>query len=279
MGTNGDNLNMNIDSFLYSHPVFRNEEFTHCKEEQNAAATSRTIKKALLYYKNKGRLINIRRGLYAVIPPNESSESFFIDPYLIAGKATSDSVLSYHSALELHGVAYSVFEQFTFLTKQKIKSFEFQQRWYQPTAVPIALQNKNEFGIDNINRNGLTIRVTNIERTYVDILDRVELSGGWEEVIRSINNVAVLNVEDVIKYCLMLNNRILAAKVGFFLEQRQGAFKIENDALKSLMKFKPQSPQYLSSHHAIPSQFVKKWNLIIPLRILKQSWNEPDHDI
>jgi predicted transcriptional regulator of viral defense system len=271
---------MTIDSFFYSRPIFRYEEFAQWKKEQGAVS-SRAAEKALLYYKKAGRLLNIHRGLYVVVPPNESAESISVDPYLLASKAANDSVLGYHTALELHGVAYSVFEQFTFLTGQKNKPFEFQNRWFQPTAIPLALKkiNKDDFGVEKMNRQGLTVRVTNAARTYVDVLDRVELSGGWEEILRSISNLVVLNVEEVITYCLMLHNRILAAKVGFFLEQRQGAFKVEDNMLEPLLKLKPRSPQYLTDNRNERCQLVKKWNLIISSRILNQSWDEPDYDV
>lgn len=270
---------MGVETFFYSKPVFLQEEFVLWKKKQGTINT-RAIQKALLYYRKAGRLLNVRRGLYAAVPPNESPQEISVDPYLIAGKASRDSILAYHTALELHGVAYSVFEQFTFVTTQKNKPFEFQSHWFQPSAVPAPLQkaNLNNFGIERINRQGVMINVTNIARTYVDVLDRIELSGGWEEVIRSIENIAILAIEEVIEYCLMLNNRVLAAKVGFFLEQRKGAFKVEYRTLKPLLKLKPLSPQYISPLNE-SSQLIKNWNLIIPTRILKQTWNEPDHDI
>ena len=278
MGIIGDFLNM-PDSFFYSHPVFRYEEFARWKTEEGVT-TPRAIHKALYYYVKIGRLINIRRGLYTVVPLGETPDTISVDPYLLSAKAAVDSVLAYHSALELYGVAYSVFEQFTFLTAHKIKSFIYQERVFQPIAIPLVLQRQeNTFGIDTINRQGIIIKITNFARTFVDVLDRVELSGGWEEVVRSISNMVVLDVNAVIAYCLMLNNRILAAKVGFFLQQRQGAFKIESNLLNLLLKHKPTQPQYLTNNHLEPCQLVKKWNLIVPVRILQQSWEEPNDDV
>ena len=119
----------------------------------------------------------------------------------------------------------------------------------------------------------LILSITNVARTFVDVLDRIELSGGWEEVVRSISNIAILNIDDVVTYCLLLNNRILAAKVGFFLEQRQGAFSVNPEQINVLLKLKPVSPQYLTDSTQ-PSQWVKKWNLMVPLQILNQGWEE-----
>lgn len=271
---------MTIETFFYTHPVFRYEEFAHFKTTQEVN-NPRAVRKALLYYVKTMRLLNVRRGMYAVVPPDVSPDQVSVDPYLLASKASNDSVLAYHTALELHGIAYSAFEHFIFLTSQKIKPFEFRGQRFQPVAFQVALKNSSDtnFGIEELDRQGMTIKITNLARTFVDVLDRIELCGGWEEVVRSINHMAALDVNAVIKYCLLLNNRILAAKVGFFLEQRQGAFSVSKNLLQPLMEKKPLTPQSLVAHEREGGQLIKKWNLILPLRVLKKSWEEPDHDV
>lgn len=271
---------MKIETFFHTHPVFRYEEFVHFKAEQGVNNPS-AVRKALLYYTNTARLVNVRRGIYAVVPPDVLPDQVSVDPYLLASKLSHDSVLAYHTALELHGIAYSAFEQFTFLTAQKIKPFEFRDQGFQSVAFPIALKKSGDssFGVEELDRQGVIIRITNPARTFVDALDRVELCGGWEEVVRSISNMAVLDVNAVIKYCLLLNNRILAAKVGFFLEQRQGAFSVNNDVLQLLMEKKPLTSQSLVAHEREGGRLVKRWNIILPLRVLEKSWEEPDHDV
>lgn len=272
---------MELEAFFYSNPVFRYEEFARFKNGGGEVSSARAIRKALHYYITKGRLINVRRGIYAVVPPGIQPEEILIDPYLLASKAAKDSILAYHTALELHGSAYSVFEQFTFLTAHKIKPFEVQNRWFRTVTLPTVLKDSThaEFGIVNIDRQGVTIRVTSPERTFVDVLDRVELSGGWEEVVRSISNMAVLKVPDVITYCLLLNNRILAAKVGYFLEQRQGAFAVGEDVLKPLLDKKPLTAQSLLTDNREQGRLIKKWNIIFPINLLNKTWDEPDYDV
>jgi len=274
---NGELLLM-IDVFFYSHPVFRYDEFANWKAEQGTKHP-RAIQNALQYYLNIGRILNIRRGLYAVAPPTGVDEPILVDPYLIAAKVTEDNVLAYHTALELHGVAYTIFDRFTFLTNKKTKPFEFQNHWFQPSSFPKALKKKDAyFGVESINRQELEIKITSLARTFVDVLDRIPHSGGWEEIVRSISKAVSLNIEEVIEYCLMLKNNILVAKVGFFLEQRQGAFAVKNNLLELLLKHKPSSPQSLATSRE-PGQFIKKWNLIMPKYVLQKSWDEPNHDI
>ncbi len=270
---------MEIDYFFHFHPVFRYEEIADWKYN-HGTNNSHAVRKTLLYYTKIGLLLNIRRGIYAVIPPGTIPSQYIVDSYLLASKIAKDSVLAYHTALEIHGVAYSIFQQFYFLTSQKIKTFEFQNQLFQPVAFPLALKKNNDFyyGVEELNRQGMTMQVTTLERTFVDVLDRIELSGGWEEVVRSISNMAILDINSVIHYCLMLNNRILAAKVGFFLEQRQGAFAVKDEILQPLLEKKPLTPQSLSNNQE-ETKLIKKWNLILPLNVVNKTWEEPNNDV
>jgi len=271
---------MSLEKFFYEHPVFRIDELAAWKVGRGAH-NKRAIHGQLQHYIKSGRLLRIRRELYAVVPPNETSETVSIDPYLIAAKVTLDSILAFHTALELSGVAYSSFEQLTYLSTQKTKPFEFQGRWFQPVAIPKNLRKTNNdlFETEIINRQGVDIRVTSLARTFIDVLDRIELSGGWEEVIRSISNIAVLNINKVIDYCEKLNISVLYAKVGYFLEQREGAFAPSDQQINKLLKDKPTHPQYLSKKVSEPCRLIKKWNIMLPVSIIEKNWEEPEHDI
>jgi len=268
---------MTVEQFFYEHPVFRHEEFALFKSTVGTINPI-SIKAALAYYVGLGRIKIIRRKLYAVVPLNQSVDSVLIDPYLVAGKVTEDAVIGYHSALELLGVAYSSFGQLTYITQQKSKSFDFNGHWYQSVSSPVALQKKQavDIHVDTINRQGVDIRVTNAARTFVDVLSRVELCGGWEEVYRSVGSLAVLKIDQVIDYCLMLDNARLNAKVGYFLSQRQDAFAVTEQQLAPLLAAKPKVTQYIPGSTAEQFQLVKPWNIYLPLSVINQSWEEPD---
>ncbi len=67
-----------------------------------------------------------------------------------------------------------------------------------------------------MDRRGLEVRVTGLERTLVDVLDRPYLSGTWEEIWRSFDSVDFFDLDKVVEYSILLGNAITAAKVGFF---------------------------------------------------------------
>jgi predicted transcriptional regulator of viral defense system len=266
---------MSIDSFFYKHPVFRYEEFALFKATQGITK-SISVNTALMYYIKSGRIKSIRRKLYVVVPPDQTPDDVIVDPYLIAGLATDDAIIGYHSALELMGVAYSSFGQLTYVTKQKSKPFEFGGHWYQSVTVALQKKQMHSVYIEAINRQGVEIKMTNAARTFVDVLDRTEFCGGWEEVYRSISNLVVLNVEEAIDYCLMLDNARLNAKVGYFLSQRKDAFAVTEKQLAPLMAAKPKAAQYISGSAGEQFQLIKSWNIYLPLSVINQSWEEPD---
>jgi predicted transcriptional regulator of viral defense system len=82
---------------------------------EKASGKPNTRKALLTYYRKQGRIVPVRRGLYAVVPFGSSPDSSPVDPYLLAAKITKDAVLSYHTALEFHGKAYSLYTRLHYL--------------------------------------------------------------------------------------------------------------------------------------------------------------------
>ena len=88
-------------------------------------AGARTQESLVAYHIRTGRIVRVRCGLFAVIPPESDSDTYPIDPYLIASKLTPDSVMSYHTALEFHGRAYSVWQLLTYLASRPLEPLTF----------------------------------------------------------------------------------------------------------------------------------------------------------
>jgi predicted transcriptional regulator of viral defense system len=45
---------------------------------------------------------------------------------------------------------------------------------------------KENYGVVRLDRSGMEVNVTSLERTMVDVLSRPDLSGDWEEIWRSL---------------------------------------------------------------------------------------------
>ena len=122
---------MKVEQFFCEHPVFRHEECANWKASMRKVNPI-SINTALRYYVKTSQIKLIRRKLYAVILPNQSPETVIIDPYLIAGKATDDAMLGYHTVLALMGIAYSTLSQFTYITTQKVSHLRIKSNGFNP---------------------------------------------------------------------------------------------------------------------------------------------------
>ena len=174
------------DVFFRNHPVFTGEELAaHLLAAGQVG--SRTQESLLAYHTKASRLVRVRRGLYAVIPPESDRDTYPIDPYLVASRLTPDAVLSHHTALEFHGRTYSVWRHLFYLAERPPGTVTFRSHVFRGTRFPEALvrSGNQHFGVLKAERAGMSLRVASLERTLVDVLDRPDLAGGWEEVWRS----------------------------------------------------------------------------------------------
>jgi predicted transcriptional regulator of viral defense system len=189
---------------------------------------------------------------------------------------TRDAVLAYHTALEFHGKAYSIYERFFYLTGRKSLPVAFRSYQFRCILFPKALRTSGQesFEVKTGERAGLSVRATSLERTFVDLLDRPDLGGSWEEIWRSLESIEFFNLDKVVEYALLLGNATTAAKVGFFLEQHREDFMVDDSFLQALRDHRPQSPHYMVRRSRKPGRLVANWNLVVPQEILYRSWED-----
>ena len=266
---------MKIEDFFNQNPVFRTEDVdAFLSQNGNAISTRRNA--LLAYHRKQGRIVNIKRGVYAAVGYDSSPESVQVDPYVLAGKLTADSVLAYHTALECHGKNYSIFNTFYYLSKRNHPTVSFQGCDYQCIKFPLQLQRtgRENFGVERIERFGTDVNVTGLERTLVDVLDRPDISGSWEEIWRSLESIEFFDIEKVIDYTLLLKNATTAAKVGLFLDQHRDTLLIEDHHLQRLYALRPKQPCYLERSKRQSGTLVPNWNVVVPDTILNQTWSQ-----
>lgn len=255
--------------------MFRLEEFASSRAE-GGGRTAAGTRAVLRQHVRAGRLLRVRRGLYAVVPRGAEARGRApsIDPLLLASRLASDSVIAYHSALQLHGRAYSLSRRFTFLTETRVKRFEFRGSVFVPVPVRPALRAMPDRGggIVEVRRGGVPVRVTTLERTLVDVLDAPRHGGGWEEIWRSLESVEYFDVDAVTDYALKLGSAVTVARVGFFLDQHREPLMVEEAHLARLREHAPAQPAYLERGRREPGKLVARWNLVVPQRVLRRDW-------
>jgi predicted transcriptional regulator of viral defense system len=260
---------MKTEQFFAKNPVFTLKEFVGFYQNVSNANLNSVIR--LIHYHEKvGNILHIRRGFFAYVPIANRRKDYKVNPYLIAGRITEDSIIAYHTSLELQGVAYSVFHEFYFITEKVLKPFEFQGIRYRP------LKKYSDYGVTSFNRDGLDIKTTIIERTLVDLLAHPKYSGGLNEIWQSFELVSLLNIDKVIEYTFSLNNATAVAKVGFFLEQHRDKFNVSEYHLLLLESKKPKHKHYLERDKRKNGKLIQRWNLVVPLSLLTHQWEEPN---
>jgi predicted transcriptional regulator of viral defense system len=254
--------------FFAVHHVFRRAEFALALGD-GRKAVSGTVDSHLGAYLRAGRIARVKRGVFFAVRPGDAVASAPVDLLLVASRLAPDAVLAYHTALEAHGYAQSVFERLFFLTQHKVKAVTFRGRAFVPVAPPQVLQRKRLSNTSTVEleRRGLTLRATSVERTAVDVLDRPDLAGGLEEVWRSVSAIPLLDLRVVVDYVRLRELATLAAKVGLFLERHRDHFSVPAPVLEELRSLRPRAPHYLDRSRR--GKLVATWNLIVPAALLE----------
>ncbi len=151
----------------------------------------------------------------------------------------------------------------------------FQELRFVPVRprAPLLAENGGDRWIERANRAGIEIRVTTLERTVADVLDRLDLAGGVEEVWRSLQSVPALDSRALEEYVILLGSRTLAAKVGFFLESRREELLASAPLLERLRARVSRAPVHMERHRG--GRLVSRWSLIVPDVLLQENSGEP----
>ncbi|MCX6988816.1 MAG: hypothetical protein NTZ52_04865 [Chlamydiae bacterium] len=274
---------MKLDEFFTLNKVFTLKELEHnLSKNQSSFAKNSTLYNLLTYHQKQGHILRIRRGLYYSVPKGLDPTHCPVDPFLVASKMAEDAVIAYGSALDLHGKLHTIQSRVIYLTKKRVMaSFDFRDIKYQAVAIPSALKaaGQETFRVQSIDRLGQPVFVTSLERTLVDVLDRPYLCGSWEEIWLSLESIEYLDMDQVLKYALLLANSTTIAKLGFFLETHREALMIPEHYLEELRKHCPVKPHYMDRNQNQSQKMIAKWNLVVPLSLINRSWEEPNANI
>lgn len=239
---------------FYEHRVFTFQEIRKRYRKDNTVGSLRIL---LHQCKVNGYIGSVKRGLYYIIPQEFSKEDYKVDKYLVASKLTPTAIVAYHSALELLGAAQSVFNRVFILSRQKISVFEFQGTTF------IGVRGNLMFGQTATAREGVSIYVTDRERTLIDGIDRLKYVGGLEEYLKSIETFPSVNFQRIEEYLKRYKKVSLYSKVGFLLSFFEKRWSFPDDTRRRL-KSKIKKKVYYLTQKKGKGEFNKEWNLIVP---------------
>ena len=260
--------------FFVTHPVFSLDEASTALGLPGSR--SGTVER-LKYHVETGRLKLMIRGVYAVIPPGGKAEEFRPDPFLVAAAFRPEGVFSHHSALELQGVAHSVWNECTLYAEGRRRPLLVNGntvRFLEHPA-PMRTDSGGHLGTRKIERQGKLLLTTGPERTLVEGFRRPRLAGGLEELVTSASGFAVLDLtllDEILQRYSIAN---LWAATGWFLERFRKTFHVPDEFLNHMEQHRPRSPHYLERNRR-GGVLAARWNLILPRELMRQEeLNEP----
>lgn len=246
-------------AFFSAHPVFRREEYARALGRVN---DDRTVGSLLSKHLKAGNIQRIARSVFAAVPPHADAATWVIDRYLAASKLKPDAILAYHSALELHGAAYTDAPEVQALSAGEPTLFKAPAFSCRFLKLPKGFDEKRD--VVRLDRSGLPVGVTTIERTVVDLFDRPDLAGGAEELWNSLALVERLKTEDLVRQARGLGNAGTIAALGFWLESERERLGIPASSLEALKALKPKYPQYALGARKGDAKSVSAWNILVP---------------
>lgn len=242
--------------FFDSHRVFTTGEF-----QEHCSVTGYHARNVLVKYASSRHIRKLRNKLYTVLPLG-SPDTFMPSPLLVAGKSSDDAVLSYSSALSYYGMSRSLIFTYPYLSQKRGHRYRLGNDYFQPCSPSSELKGSYLFGVTTQFLWNTPIQVVCKERLLVDLLDRLSLSGGWEEISEAFQYENDLNWATLVTYLGLLKSPSTAGRVGFFLNRFQFSMDVPEEVLLKLENWKPRTPEYFYRRYR-KGYLDKRWNLYI----------------
>ncbi len=205
-----------------------------------------------------GRIAKIKNGLYATVNP--LTGDIFANRFEIASALFENACVAYHSALEFHGLGNQMFSEVQVFTEKRNVPFEYDGLEYKFFLYT------SKSGIMRLEQNA-NIVVTDLERTIIDCIDRIDLAGGLEELVTALNGITRLNEQALISYIREYDKKFIYKKAGFLLSLLKKDLLTQSffDICKQNCSVKLED---ISENKKMPRKTDKYWGLIYPEKLL-----------
>ena len=220
-----------------------------------------------------GNIQRIAREVFASVPHHAKALGWTADRFLAASRLRPDGVIAYHSALELHGYAYTEWHEVQVLAGGEPGKYKFNGlacRFVKAPRNSSSLQGGLTDGVTIVDRLGLEVKVTTVERTIADLFDRYDLAGGAEELFNSLDLVVRVDAGALVRHTRERGNAVAAGALGFWLEGERKQLAVPERTLGELRALAPKGPRYALG--AIPGsgKTAKGWNVILPADVVER---------
>ena len=235
------------------------DRFMTLDKAREIAGREKNASMALWRLNKQQNLVHVRGGLYAAIPPERTLADYEINRFALADRLIKGSgAIAFHSALELHGAAYSSFSMVFYLSARQVRPLKFHDITYRSVLT------SDSFGTTTVRIDDVLVRVTDKERTFLDCIRRPDLCGGVEEYLKSLDAFVMMDPEKILQYLSRFNEKSLYHRAGVVLSLLKDSINVPDRLLDEVRSEVGPSPCYLVPNMRRGGRLVKEWNVFVP---------------
>jgi predicted transcriptional regulator of viral defense system len=214
-----------------------------------------------------GALQRVGRGKYVVIPADVmyGRKSYVADPLVLASELLKETeyYVAYYSAAHVHGLT----EQMPFKTTVAVLK---QMRPIEVGNIFVSFVTVKEsrfFGCEDAKYLDVTLKVSDLEKTAVDCVDRPELCGGISEVVRILSNAfedGRINYQRLVSYARKFRSHAVAQRLGFILEylKERKRIQVDSEVLDDLLQLIGSKIYPLDVKASRVGDVSRKWKIL-----------------
>ena len=129
----------------------------------------------------------VKAGLYYLIPFEQQGTDWQPDVLIVGSKIAKDYYYSHASAFTIFGILAAPPPRIAISVPVRFRRFKYGMYNFYP------VETSEFFGFKDMDYKGITIRVSDMERTMIDSLSRLDLSGGVIGAFRNLSLLGFIN--------------------------------------------------------------------------------------
>lgn len=179
-------------------------------------ASNASVWNVIYRLKKKGRIEEIERGKYLLIPAKAGVEGLWSEvPYLVLPDILKDYYVGFYSALNYWGMTEQVPGAVLVATPKQRKNLK-----YGPTTFKfVRLSKKRFFGFVEEEMSGVKFKISSKEKTILDCLMYPKYCGGLDEAAKGIWEAKdELDFDRLLAYAKKFDVSIVTRRLGYILE-------------------------------------------------------------
>lgn len=215
--------------------------------------------------RKKGALDKVKSNLFVRIPSHivHDKGKYVEDPIFVGKHLTKPYFFSYYTALYLHGLSQQSARYYYLSTTRHIQEVDYHGNVFRA----VILTEKRFFGFKEMKYGEEKVFASDLERTIIDVMNRPEYSGGYEEILRSFQDMENVDWNRLLKYMDKMGEKILFNRIGFVFDMLGEFVNTPDRFLMELRKRLSENIYYFEKNRK--GSYIKKWKIIVDKRLEK----------